>query len=294
MREYIANYFNKFNVENQSESVVLGYLSKVDQKYFDQLRSLYTAEYPLKLEQMESVLNSVVENSGLNKRQVNLLGALCLLQVVEKRLSKRGVSQEIIDKTVVDAVYKMNECKRVYGYEGLMQFSWFKAILEERCYGIGRLQFEIDAYRLDEYSNGVSTIKKGEPSLSVHIPGSGEPFTQDACKMAYQDAVKFFKHFFPNTFKGEIAFTSWTWLLWPKNNLIMKENSNILRFQKDFDIVEQDLYKTNDSIAWRIFDVEKIQDVCALPENTYLQKKAKEYIKAGNLLGWGFGVFFKG
>ena len=292
MKNYIINYFNKFNVSDESAQVVLGYLEKIGEQNFESLRLLYTNEYPINLEQMETVLKDMVEKTGLEKRQVNLLGALCLLQVLEIRLEKRGVSRAIIDKTVVDAVYKMNECKRVYGYEGLMQFSWFKAILEERCFGIGRLQFEIDGYRLDEYKKDGNVIKKGEQSLSVHIPGSGEEFSEKACHDAYNGAVKFFKAFFPNVFKGAIAFTSWTWLLWPKNNLIMRENSNILRFQKDFDIIEVDLYKTNDSIAWRIFDVEKIENVDDLPENTYLQRKTKEYIKRGELLGWGYGVFF--
>jgi hypothetical protein len=72
----------------------------------------------------------------------------------------------------------------------------------------------------------------------------------------------------------------------------MREDSNILRFQKDFDIVEIDEYKTNDSIAWRIFDVDKIDNIDVLPENTFLQRKVKEYIKNGNMLGWGYGVFF--
>jgi len=243
---------------------------------------------------MEQVLISIANKTRLNKRAVNLVAVLSLLKILEKRLQERGVCQQIIDKTLVDAVYKMRECKRVYGQEGLMQFSWFKAILEERCFGIGRLQFEIDAYRLDEYGQNGNSVKKGEPVLSVHIPGSGEEFSEQACLESYKSAVKFYRRFFPNVFKGAIPFTSWTWLLYPKNSLFLRENSNILRFQKDFDIVEIDEYKTNDSIAWRIFDVEKIENIDLLPEKTYLQKKVKEYIKDGNTLGWGYGVFFMG
>ncbi len=293
MQKYVKNYFEKFSIPSSSANIILNAFNMVGENPFKELRSLYSKDYPLNIDQMEAVLKRVVEQTGLEKRVVNLLGVLSLLELLEERLKKRGVSQLIIDKTVIDLVYKMNECKRVYGYEGLMQFSWFKAILEERCFGIGRLQFEIDGYRLDEYTDGKNTIKKAQPSLSVHIPGSGEEFSDKACKQAYNSAVTFFKEFFPDVFKGAIAFTSWTWLLWPNNNLILREDSNVLRFQKDFDIIEQDLYKTNDSIAWRIFDVEKIEDIDSLPENTYLQRKAKEYIKNGNLLGWGFGVFFK-
>lgn len=292
MRQYITCYFKKFGIGNESLSTVLGYLEKVSAQDFERLRAIYTLEYPIKLEQMENLLNQIVEKTLLIKRQVNLLGVLCLLQVLETRLVNKSVPREIIDNTIIDAVYKMKECKRVYGYEGLMQFSWFKAILEERCFGIGRLQFEIEEFRLERYEKDGNLVVKGQPSLSVHIPGSGKEFSEKACKDAYRGAVAFFKKFFPNVFSGAIAFTSWTWLLWPNNNLIMNENSNILRFQKDFDIIEEDLYKTNDSIAWRIFGVEKIEEVDTLPENTNLQKKAKEYIKNGNLLGWGFGVFF--
>jgi hypothetical protein len=173
-----------------------------------------------------------------------------------------------------------------------MQFSWFKAILEERCFGIGRLQFEIDTYRLDEYKFDGNAVSKGDYVLSIHIPGSGEEFSEQACHQSYKRAAEFFRRFFPNVFKGAMAFTCWTWLLYPKNSLLMREDSNILRFQKDFDIVEIDEYKTNDSIAWRIFDVDKIDNIDVLPENTFLQRKVKEYIKNGNMLGWGYGVFF--
>lgn len=292
MKAYVMNYVKRFSIASASANAIIQALNVIGEEPFNALRNLYTLDYPIKLEQMEQVLMQIVERTGLQKRVVNLLAVLSLLEKLEIRLKKRGISQNIIDNTIIDLVYKMNECKSVYGYEGLMQFSWFKAILEERCFGIGRLQFEIDGYRLDEYSDGVNVIRKGEPSLSVHIPGPGEQFSESACKQAYSKAVVFFKRFFPEKFKGAIAFTSWTWLLWTGNKQIMRENSNILRFQKDFDIIEQDLYKTNDSIAWRIFGVENIENVDNLPENTYLQRKTKEFIKQGKLLGWGFGVFF--
>jgi len=292
MKGYFTEYFEKFGFEKTAITSLLGAFSRVGEGALSLVKNAYTSG-ELDCVKLNEIIDSIVKDCGEDKKVVNFLAVLSLFPILEQRLIERGVPNDIIFNTLIDLKYKCRECRKVFGEHGLMDATWFKAILEERCFGIGRLQFEIDAFRLEEYRSGDCVVKKGEPVLSIHIPGSNQPFTEDECKSAYKGAVKFFHEFFPSVFGEYVPLVSWTWLLYPKNSEFMLERSNILRFQKDFDIIETNVYKTNDSIAWRIFGVPEIKDISSLPEDTSLQKRAKAYIQSGKPFGWGYGVFFE-
>ena len=292
MRNYLIDYLQRFGFERQTTEYLTSVFDAIDREYFIKVQTLYSERYKLDCNALDEIILQISLNIGVDKRVVNLVVVICLFKILEERLTEKGIPKEIIEQTLIDVVYKHKECVTVFGIHGVMEASWFKAILEERCFGIGRLQFEIDEFRLNEYSNGKNVVRKGEKVLSIHIPGSNQPFTESACKHTYKSAVDFFRKYYKSTFNGAIPFVSWTWLLYPKNSEFMGESSNILRFQKDFDVIESAEYKKNDSIVWRIFGVPEIKEISNLPENTSLQKSAKEYLLKGKNFGWGYGVFF--
>ena len=78
-----------------------------------------------------------------------------------------------------------------------------------------------------------------------------------------------------------------SWLLSPALKNILSGNSNILSFQKLFDIVETD----EESMAvldWVFPGFDKVSG--KLPENTSLQRNMKKYLLEGKKIGWTKGI----
>ena len=71
---------------------------------------------------------------------------------------------------------------------------------------------------------------------------------------------------------------------------ILKDGSNILKFQKLFDVIDVD-YKEREA-QWRIF-TKIAEDSKDYAERTSLQCAAKQYLIQGRSLGNGFGVLRK-
>ena len=101
--------------------------------------------------------------------------------------------------------------------------------------------------------------------------------------------VEFFKKRFNDK---PIPFICWSWLVNPNNKLFMKENSNILTFASDYDIIDVVEYKDYNAIAPWLFGKSRVDDLSPSDNDTSLQKRAKEYLKNGGKLACAYGVFF--
>ena len=81
-------------------------------------------------------------------------------------------------------------------------------------------------------SNGwEQELAPGDPVLDIHIPG-GMPLEFEECKEAMRAAMGFFKKHFPE--KQAAAFTCFSWLLDTRLQELLPDDSNIIRFQKEF------------------------------------------------------------
>lgn len=81
-----------------------------------------------------------------------------------------------------------------------------------------------------------------------------------------------------------------SWLLCPDLKNVLDENSNILKFQSLFSIVETN-YESREGEK-RIFG--NINDnACEYPENTSLQRNAKSYLISGVKFGDSLGIIKK-
>ena len=290
MKDYIENYLDKFRLPAAKEELLLA-LDKAGEQCFTAARKLYQAGALDFITRLKNLADKTASEREVNLYHMNALIVLSLFEELARRHLRRGIPKDVTDKTLQDLVFKMQECKTVFGVYGVMEISWYTAILTERTYGIGRLQFELDEFRLDRYErNGVS-LQKGDRVISVHIPSSGEPFDREARRSSYERATAFFNEFFPQEFGEYMPFVSWTWLLNPKNDQIMPSAKNCLDFKNEFTILESEEYKSNDSVAWRIFGVPMIKKVSDLPEATAMQQSVKSYLIEGGMLGWGYGIF---
>ncbi len=77
-----------------------------------------------------------------------------------------------------------------------------------------------------------------------------------------------------------------SWMLSPALSNVLRTDSNILAFQKLFDINETD-YESMAVLDWVFPGFDKVSE--ELPEETSLQKNMKKYLLEGNKIGWSKG-----
>ncbi|MCR5343694.1 MAG: acyltransferase domain-containing protein [Butyrivibrio sp.] len=164
-----------------------------------------------------------------------------------------------------------------YGYYGFDRDFWTTRQVNAKLFRIGELEYEI----LDD-----------DNTLSLHIP-SDAVMKSEALNESINRAKEFFAEYFPGKENCHIFCESW--LLAPKLRTLLKEDSNIIRFQNAFDI-EKEYPDSMDFLEW-LFHVaggQRDSVVFAdLPEDTSLQRKAKELLLNGGCIGSGEGILIR-
>lgn len=221
---------------------------------------------------------------GVSEYKSYMLLFICLSEQLKKSYKKYGISDEIFYNTISDLRYKLDECILVYNTIGTFVPMWYKGFFEMKIFALGRLQFEIKNIWFDCDINGVH-IPKGTKVLSVHIPRSGTPLYHDLVIESYKRAQEFFK----DKFDANIIFICDSWLLYPWNRTILKDNSNLAQFYDDFTIVNSGDYDNYNEV-WRLFDCLYDGNVNNLPSDTSLRRAYIERIKNGLPIGHGTGV----
>ncbi len=145
---------------------------------------------------------------------------------------------------------------------GLIEEQWLLQVVKQRIWRLGRLEFEPDG-RI----------------IHVHIP-EGSPLFPEECSRSFEKAREFFG-------PGYLYFDCYSWLLSPRLNELLGEESNIIRFQKRFQIYA--VYYGHPQAENRIFGFVS-EDKSKYPEVSSLQKKAKAYYQKGGDIGMGYGA----
>lgn len=189
---------------------------------------------------------------------------------------KDGIKEQIYYDTFYDFTIWYQRCKETKNIPGLdIEVAWWLALpLKRKLYRLGRLQFEIGVMR---------SVHKGEKVLHVHIP-EGEKLDIEKCEESFQKA----KEFFGDEYQ---YFDCLSWLLSPNLQLILNEDSNIIRFQKLFQI--QETVYTDRQAEKRVYGY-LAEDAGHYPEHTSLQKGLKQYVKENGNPGIGYGIRKRG
>ncbi|MBQ7399324.1 MAG: hypothetical protein IJW06_02525 [Clostridia bacterium] len=127
-----------------------------------------------------------------------------------------------------------------------------------------------------EYQYG---IFEGKRAIFLHL-SDGADLSKESRLVSYRLARKYF---------GNYPIIGDSWLLYTENKKMLSEDSKILDFMNDFDVVST--YETTDySELFHIFG--RISDYSYenLPKNTSLQKAYAERVKNGLPIGSGVGV----
>ena len=214
--------------------------------------------------------------------------AIYMLLAVDARkvYEARGHSERIYYDSMREITIWSKVCMKDWNHVGIHdQLDWLTRFFTNDLVRLGRLEYEIipqHASVLWEKHGIVS--KGGDPVINIHIPEDGglkDELVQDSFKQAYR--------YFGNT--GKAIFICSTWLLYPGNRDFMQENSNILRFMDNFDIIQREDAPCHRDL-WRVFGKRQSYVPAELPRDTELQRRFADYLEANNMIsGRGLGIF---
>lgn len=244
------------------------------------------------IEDALQLLDGEASKGGDDHRSLYLIFILQNCPRAYKKYQKLGVEEEIINDTFNDIKIKVNECKRVEGICGLSRPWWFMSLFEATIFKLGRFQYALSEFLTDYYEKEGTVIIKGTPIIDLHIPESDEKMDDEARKKSYSMAYDFFRKFYPEYFHGKyLPITCNTWLFFDKNVDFLDEDSSIVRFSREFDIIEK--CETDYFYAdFYVFGSAYRGEVENYPRETRLQRAYADWILAGKKTGTAYGIKF--
>ncbi len=217
---------------------------------------------------------------------------------------ERGVPREVPDATLRDIGRHMEKNRVMFGRIGL-EVAFFIALqFRGYLYELGRLQYESlklathgsVVWYTDEEATGLpQELKPGASAVTIHIPEGG-PLDMDAV----DDSLRAARGFFADVFGVDYPVAICTsWLLDPRLAEYLRPESNIVRFQKMFALVDPEgtrepgratqggpggrdpAYSDGDRDVFRfIFQTPRV-DPDAVEPATSLERAAVDLIRSG-------------
>ncbi len=216
----------------------------------------------------KEVLEAFPEDEG------KFCSMLCQLEVVRRQYDvfmEMGISEEIFVDTMKAYTRFVGEHFEKYGEYVYDRDGWSYRQASMDLFRIGCLEYEF-------------LELEGEKVLSVHIPSDAN-MKADNVAASIAQAKAFMAKFYPEYAESRMYCNSW--LLAPKLQELLPETSNIVKFQKLFDLTA-----SSDEGAGCVYWVFKAPDgtpIEELREDTSLQRKIKAVLLAGGGIGWGAG-----
>ena len=253
----------------------------------DELKERLTAYYSKNKSKTEALAKECKSKGFgvLNHRSHITRLAVCTqyLMYTEQRYKELGIDKSILEATAKDiGIWCKNN-----GNKGLKNHMWIQNHLKAELFKLGRLQFQLFKCNNPTLPYSKLPFQKGDSLIYIHIP-QGEKLRLSECKDSIRQANEFFAKYFPC--HKYSCYLCESWLLYDKNKEFMDADSNIIQFQSLFDI--------NVSLPIDAQAIERIYGKRRLnkrnyPQNTHLQKSAKEYMLGGGRLGIGIGTINK-
>ena len=194
-----------------------------------------------------------------------------------------GIADEVSDSTIADLGRHVRLYRRRTGSVGFDEQFWFGLHFRGDLFELGRLQF--NPYRLLTGPAGPlfwyaeppgEGFRPGDPALGVHIPESG-PLTPAACDASFKAAQEFFARLFPSQTYRVATCTSW--LMDDQLLEYLDADSNIVRFQRRFDLVPG--VRDDDQSPVRFVFHQELSELDQLTPRTRLERAIVAHIAAG-------------
>ena len=212
----------------------------------------------------------------------------------------RGIPGDISRHTLADLGRNMAVHRRRHGRGGVQAPQWLTLHFRGELYQLGRLQFQrvrFDAREVRELATAGFDATPGAPCLSLHIADFRGPLSPAACDRSLALAREFFARHYPHE-RYEIAVCH-SWLLDPQLKRYLSADSNIVRFQERFRIVDGDRGVHGDHEGPEPADAEPVQFVFgnpdlpveSLPRRTTVERAVGDHLRAGGHWYIGHGWF---
>ena len=198
---------------------------------------------------------------------------LAALADVRRFHARRGIVDDISWATLSDLGRNLKRDRLLLGDGGLRTSGWLTLHFRGSLYQLGRLQFNRTRVRAAHVADAFG---EGDPAVGIHIPESG-PLTPLACDDSLANAQPFFARHFPETPTKLAICTSW--LLDPQLAEYLAHDSNIIRFQRRFELVGEGWDGDADILRFVFHRIApKIDD---LPERTTLERAIVAHLRKG-------------
>ena len=260
---------NKINLQPAVKSRVFAFAKEFDfQTVQQQLKGFLDYTY------METARSELVKMLGEDKDRIRVLA--CMLKAsadVWEIYQQKGICDEIYVATMKCYPRFISE---TYQRTGRMDFDrdWW-TVRQAGChlFRIGELEYEVKQ-------------KDMEVSIGLHIPSDAD-LTRAAVDQSLESAKEFFHSYSPKTANAPYDCNSW--LLDGQLRGMLSDTSNIIDFQKRFEIVDEG----EDSMGFMEWvyhrSVSDAGDLDSLPENTSLQRNMKKHLLAGGGIRSAYG-----
>ena len=231
----------------------------------------------------DEATSKILEITAINQYTLNMVLCISCLEPLNKIYENTELKDNFY-RRVKSLKEQLISCKEQYNIWGITEAFWQWFFHEWQCAELGRLEFEPFYHFCDVPYKG---IKKGAPVILIHIPGNS-PLDMDKVMDSLKLAYNHFKDRFES---GIVPFITHTWLLYPPYlNGVFKEGGNLMKFAELFDIIDQ-----NESEYGNFFNIFGCnypgEDLSNVPQKTSLQRNMLKYIKDGNKMGQGYGIF---
>lgn len=288
---YFKDFFERFSYPEEACSALEDAFGKImhnESVYqrFLELIQCYENDINCDFKYIRARIKEVSSEAGVQEYVGNTVLIICLSKTLLKYYLAAGYDEEFWYTTMYDLKWKIEECKEMYNVWGVFAPEWYDRFFKLDRFCFGKLQFELNNFNKVYEKNGV-LLKPESPVLNVHIPRTGGKLDRESMLSAYRQASEFFKDKFG---VNPIVFVCKSWLLYPRNKEVLSEKSNLYAFISDYDVIWQEEYEDY-SQAWRLFSVPYDGNVDHLPQNTSLRRAYAEWIRKGEKMGWGYGVY---
>jgi hypothetical protein len=207
---------------------------------------------------------------GAHGRYFYLWVFLSAVPEVREYHRAHGVPDQVSWDTLADIGAKVALHRRTHGVGGLDKQDWFTLHFRGLLYALGRLQFNVARIGAQD-----APLAAGTPCLGAHIPEAG-PMTPEQCDESFQRAPGFFARHFGT--RHSLA-TCTSWLLDDQLTEYLPGSSNILRFQRRFQLLPGGYEGDRDILEFVFRRVDP--PLSELPQDTTLQRAVVAHLGAG-------------
>lgn len=214
------------------------------------------------------------------------LSLLCGQPIHQEVMERKAFDEEQVRLHKEEVRKSLYSERDVYGVDGI-RFTlmiWCSIFMRGDILSCGRLQCEI----MTEVPAKLKPHLQPEDVCAyLHIPG-GSKLEEAEVEAALKQAAVDVRRYFPQTKGRRLVFCTQTWLLSPELAPLLSQESNIMKFQRRFRIV--DTIPGNGPFLDFLFRAPGETHCERLPEDTFLRRQVKKCLLEGQQFQMGVGI----